>query len=738
MIAAVAIPTKVKSIDRLFDYLVPQELKLTAGQAVEVSFHYRQVVGYVIHLKEQADDGMDASGLKVIDRVMSEEEAASLQPEMVSLVQFLRDRYFCSWGAAIQTVLPPVTRAKVTREYVLVNAAGDLPEEVVLFFKRRKSVSKKILQQKFGLTESQLTRAVSDGTFIVRDRIAAKLKQRKIQETELANIANNEAFTLELTDEQQTALESLLDAVAKKKQHTFVIHGVTGSGKTEIYLRAIDQVIQTGMQALMMVPEISLTAQMTARFRRKFGERVAVIHSRLSDREKFSEWQRILRGEADVVIGARSAVFAPLPRLGIAILDEEHESSYKQEKEPQYLTREVATWRATRQGAVLVLGSATPSLETMYRAQMGRYTLLNLSRRVADRALARVTIVNMRDEFKQGHYSLFSRPLKEALAGVLAKGEQAILFLNRRGYSTFLQCRDCGHVVACPQCDITLTLHKKGNASTLRCHFCGHSESLPPVCPRCGSAAMRQFGTGTQRVEHDLLLEFPGIRVIRMDVDTTQQKGAHERMLGEFEHEPVDVLLGTQMIAKGLDFERVSLVGVIAADTSLFLPDFRAAERTFQLLVQVAGRAGRHHIPGEMIVQTFSPEHYAVALAAKQDYHAFYEMELVSRKAMGYPPFTEITQFVIMHQDDTQAKRDADLLFQELHERMQGLDGVRLLPPAPATIARLRGRYRYQIIVIYRSFKVVRRPLEESYRKLLGLIKADTSITVDVNAHGLD
>ena len=344
----------------------------------------------------------------------------------------------------------------------------------------------------------------------------------------------------------------------------------------------------------------------------------------------------------------------------------------------------------------------------------------------------------MRDEFSRGRYSLFSRPLKEALTKVLANGEQAILFLNRRGYSTFLQCRDCGHVMTCPECDITLTLHKRGNASTLRCHFCGHSESLPTVCPACGSQALRQFGTGTQRVEHDLLLEFPGVRVIRMDVDTTRKKGAHEEMLQEFEQEQADVLLGTQMIAQGLDFEKVSLVGVIAADTSLFLPDFRAAERTFQLLVQVAGRAGRHQLPGEMIIQTFSPEHYAVSLSAKQDYHAFYEVELAARKAMGYPPFTEITQFVITHVDDTQARRDAESLYLNLRERLSEVEGVRLMPPSPTTVARLRGKYRYQILVIYRSFRQVRHALDECYRKALASVKPDTSIMVDVNAYGLD
>ncbi len=737
MIAEVAILAKAKHIDRLFDYAVPDSLALVEGQAVEVPFHTRKAIGYVIRLKEVAAEP-ERFELKLVERALDSVETASLSEEMLGLVMFLRERYLASWGASIQTVLPPVTRAKVRREYELIGSGEGLPPEVALLFTRRKTVAKKVLQERFGLTDSQLHKAVASGLLAVRDRVTTRRRRQPGAKVEVADDARVQAAGLELTGEQQAALALVLAALRERRTRSIVIHGVTGSGKTEVYIRAIHEVIAMGRQALMLVPEISLTAQMTDRFRRRFGERVAVLHSRLGEREKFVEWQRILHGEADVVIGARSAVFAPLPRLGIAILDEEHESSYKQDKEPPYLAREVAAWRADRRGAVLVLGSATPSLESMYRAQVGRYELLRLSRRVADRPLAGVQIVNMRDEFRSGCHSLFSRPLKAALTGVLARGEQAILFLNRRGYSTFLQCRDCGSVVKCPHCDITLTVHKKAATSTLRCHFCDHSEALPSLCPSCGSAALRQFGTGTQRVEHDLLLEFPGVRVIRMDVDTTRQKGAHERLLEEFGRHEADVLLGTQMIAKGLDFEKVSLVGVIAADTSLFLPDFRAAERTFQLLVQVAGRAGRHQIPGAMIVQTFSPEHYAVSLAARQDYGAFYEQELALRKSMGYPPFTEITQFVIANPDDTEARDEALALHAELKRHLGTVAGVRLMAPSPATIGRLRGRYRYQILVVYRSFKAVQEGLAASYRARLSQIKADTSITVDVNAHGLD
>lgn len=737
MIAAVALPLKVKSVDRLFDYLVPTGLDLQVGQAVEVPFAHRQTVGFVVALRSDEKGESENGELKTLTRAIPSTETFSLTAELLALAQFLRERYLCSWGAAIQTVLPPVTRARVNREYLLLNPAGDLPPEVLKYFARRQAVAKKTLQDKFALPDAVLARAVAEGTLGVRDKIAARVRRTAddLAETTLQT-DKAVAMGLYLTPSQQQALERILAGVRNGEFRPFLLHGVTGSGKTEIYLRAIAQVVADGKQALMLVPEISLTAQLTARFRAQFGERMAVLHSRLTEREKYIEWRRILQGEAAVVIGARSAVFAPIPRLGIAILDEEHETSYKQEKEPPYLTREVAAWRAERHRAVLVLGSATPSLEAMYRARVGRYELLSLPQRVADRPLATVNIVNMREELKAGHRSLFSRPLSQALTEVLQRGEQAILFLNRRGYATFLQCRDCGHTVVCPDCDITLTLHKKGSGYRLLCHFCGHSEPAPHHCPVCGSESLRPFGTGTQRVEHDLLRDFPGVRVIRMDVDTTRQKGAHERMLGEFANGQADVLLGTQMIAKGLDFERVSLVGVIAADTSLFLPDLRAAERTFQLLVQVAGRAGRHQLPGRMIVQTFSPEHYAIKLAADQDYLTFYDTEMSARKAVGYPPFTEIAQFMVAHKEDTLARQYAESLFEDLMNQLGSLDGVRVLSPVPAAVTRVRAMYRYQLLVIYKSFRLVRSPLYECYQRLLKVVKADTIVTADVNVYG--
>src|SRR5690606_7068872 len=418
---------------------------------------------------------------------------------------------------------------------------------------------------------------------------------------------------LPLTPEQERAFRAIVGPLREGRHHRILLHGVTGSGKTEVYLQAIDETLKQGRQAIVLVPEISLTPQMVARFKGRFGPRVAVLHSGLSGGERFDEWRKIRSGEVQVAIGARSAIFAPFSNLGLIVIDEEHESSYKQEEQPKYHAREVAFRRGMAHRAVVVLGTATPAVETIYRAGRGELERVVLSRRVQGRPLPRVDVVDMREELREGNRSIFSRMLQEALEQCVSRGEQAVLFLNRRGFSTFVLCRSCGKVMECPHCDISLTFHRTNR--TLRCHYCGYAEPVPETCPACGSSHIRYFGTGTQRVEEEIARLFPGMRVIRMDVDTTNRKGAHEELLGRFGAGEADVLLGTQMIAKGLDFPRVTLVGVIAADIMLHLPDFRAAERTFQLLTQVSGRAGRHDLSGRVVIQTYSPKHYSIDLA---------------------------------------------------------------------------------------------------------------------------
>ena len=431
-----------------------------------------------------------------------------------------------------------------------------------------------------------------------------------------------------LTGEQSAAIKPILTSLSLKEHEVFLLYGVTGSGKTEIYLQSIQRVLEDGREGIVLVPEISLTPQMVNRFKGRFGDQVAVLHSGLSVGEKYDEWRKIQRKEVKVVVGARSAVFAPFENLGIIIIDEEHETSYKQEDNPRYHARDVAIERAKKHQCPVVLGSATPSLESFARAEKEVYHLLTLSKRMNDHDLPAVKIVDMREELREGNRSMFSRDLFEKIQDRLIKKEQTVLFLNKRGHSSFVMCRDCGYVVQCPNCDISLTYHRYNQQ--MKCHYCGYESGVPNTCPECESDHIRYFGTGTQKVEEELGKIFPEAKVIRMDVDTTSRKGSHEKLLTEFQEGHADILLGTQMIAKGLDFPNITLVGVLSADTMLHLPDFRSSEKTFQLLTQVSGRAGRHELAGEVVIQTYSPEHYSIELAGEQDYDRFYQHEMLS------------------------------------------------------------------------------------------------------------
>lgn len=522
---------------------------------------------------------------------------------------------------------------------------------------------------------------------------------------------------LPLTPEQQTVFSRIARTVDEQQHEVFLLHGVTGSGKTEIYLQCIQRVVDQGRQAVVLVPEIALTPQMVERFKGRFGSGVAVMHSRLSVGERYDEWRKIREGKATVAVGARSAVFAPFANLGLIIMDEEHESSYKQEENPKYHARDVAVRRAEQGGAAVILGSATPSLESYHaaRAQSDIHfspVLLEMPTRALGNALPKVHVIDMRDELKEGNRSMFSRRLHSALESRLERGEQTVLLLNRRGFSTFVMCRSCGYVATCPECDISLTYHSRSD--NLRCHYCGHAEASPKVCPECGSEHIRFFGTGTQRVEEELGKLFPGIRVIRMDVDTTTEKGSHEKLLNQFRDKKADVLLGTQMVAKGLDFPDVTLVGVITADSALNLPDFRAAEKTFQLLTQVAGRAGRHQLPGEVVVQSYTPEHYSIVHASGHDYYSFVREELKHRRDLHYPPYCRLILVTLSHEQLPLLLKMAENYALNLQGRARQLrwygsleklssDALDLLGPVASPLPRLKGRYRFQCIVKWRG-----------------------------------
>ena len=504
---------------------------------------------------------------------------------------------------------------------------------------------------------------------------------------------------LQLTEEQSVAIKPILQTIEEKRHDVFLLYGITGSGKTEVYMQSIQKVLEEGREGIVLVPEISLTPQMVNRFKGRFGDEVAVLHSGLSIGEKYDEWRKIQRKEVRVAVGARSAIFAPFENLGIIIIDEEHETSYKQEDNPRYHARDVAIERARTHNCSVILGSATPSLETFARAKKGVYQLLTLSKRMNDQSLPTVDIVDMREELREGNRTMFSRVLYDKLQDRLMKKEQTVLFLNKRGHSSFVMCRDCGYVIQCPNCDISLTYHRY--QQQMKCHYCGYEAVVPTICPECTSEHIRYFGTGTQKVEEELGKIFPEARVIRMDVDTTSRKGSHEKLLTAFEEGKADILLGTQMIAKGLDFPNITLVGVLSADTMLHLPDFRSSEKTFQLLTQVSGRAGRHELAGEVVIQTYSPEHYSIELASQQDFDQFYQKEMMIRKIHRYPPFYYLALITVSHEELMKVVDVTEKISVTLSSRLS--KGAHILGPVACPIPRINNKYRYQCIVKYKK-----------------------------------
>ncbi len=504
--------------------------------------------------------------------------------------------------------------------------------------------------------------------------------------------------SITLNQQQTAALQQINESIERSESKTYLLEGITGSGKTEVYLHAISNALQRGKNALMLVPEISLTPQMVSQVNARFGKEVAVLHSGLSEGEKYDEWRRIRRGEARVVVGARSAIFAPLSNIGLIIIDEEHEASYKQEDTPRYHARNVAIWRSKFHNAPLVLGSATPSLDSRARAQKGVYKLLRLTKRANQKALPEVKIIDLKSvEFAGSQFDL-STDLVKAIKEKLLKNEQIILLLNRRGFASFMLCRDCGFVLQCPNCDLSLTMHK--DTRQMICHYCGFHQPIPNRCPNCQSSKIRFLGTGTQKVEEELTELLPGARVLRMDVDTTRRKGSYKEILDKFGAGNADILLGTQMIAKGLDFPNVTLVGVINADTALYLPDYNASEKTFELLTQVAGRAGRAEKSGQVMIQTYNPDHYAIKLAQKQDYETFYQTEMKVRYQGNYPPFFFTNLISVASKNEQNAAKEAfaikRILMRNLHAP------TIILGPTPSAISKINNQYYYQILVKYK------------------------------------
>ncbi len=595
-----------------------------------------------------------------------------------------------------RTLELPKARSLTVRALEMTDLEGmPEPDDLAVRAPKQGAILQELSDSGDAIRQSELLRKVGSSSSPAKalvDKGMARKVNIKVRRRAYKLPDTMDTSVLDPTPGQAEALRIIREG---EGPHTTLIYGVTSSGKTEVYLRAIQDVLENGGTCISLVPEISLTTHLMDAYIRRFGDQIAILHSRLSSGERHDEWRRIESGEAKVVLGPRSAVFAPVRNLGLVVVDEEHEPSYKQEHSPRYNARQAAEERARAEGASVILGSATPSVETYHRALSGEIRLVNMDTRVDDRPMPTVRVVDQRVEFEQGRMSIFSQPLHESIADRLSRKEQVILFVNRRGFASFILCRSCGYTAQCPNCAVSLTLH--AGTRTLQCHHCDETMPAPDVCPTCGGVHIKQFGIGTERVEGEVYKEFPDARVIRMDSDTMGRKGAHEKCLSAFRDGRADILVGTQMVAKGLDFPNVTLVGVISADTSLHLPDFRAAERTFQLLTQVSGRAGRGAAPGEVVVQTFSPEHYAIEAAAKQDYRLFYDQEIAFREELQYPPFSRFINVLssdpMADYAESRLKEFADKL------RFRVSDDVTILGPAAAPLSRLKGLYRYHLLV---------------------------------------
>ncbi len=707
--ADVIVDISLEKLDKTYQYAIPDHLAEAAvvGAKVEVPFGggNRKLVGYIMDTSDTP--AFDPARTKEILSVV--QGAVSLERRSIALAYWMKEHFGGTMNEALKTVLPVKQEVRNLKKRTIVLRAE--PEAFEAYYavavKRKYEARIRLLEalkgnkeldyteaeQKLKITASTLEAVCRDGIVSVREETVYRNPAKGIQKIDKPD----------LNEEQQRAVETVWSDYAKGKQGKYLLFGVTGSGKTEVYLELIERVIRDGKQVIMLIPEISLTFQTVRRFYERFGERVSVLHSRLSAGERYDQYVRARNGEIDVMIGPRSALFTPFEHLGLILMDEEQEGAYKSEGTPKYHARETAEFLAELTGASLVFGSATPSLEAYTRAKEGRYGLLTLTKRAKEAVMPKVEIVDLRQELAEGNRSMFSRKLKALMADRLAKGQQVMLFLNRRGYAGTVSCRACGEGMKCPHCDISLTFHKGGR---LLCHYCGYETVQPKICPSCGSKYIGLFGTGTQKVEEAVLREFPGVKVLRMDADTTKNKGGHEKIAEAFAKEEAQVLIGTQMIVKGHDFPKVTLVGIIAADLSLYAGDYRAAERTFCLLAQASGRAGRDKLAGDVVIQTYQPDHYSIVAAATEDYEGFYKQEMAYRRLLRYPPAAHVLAVLVQAEEENTAKKAALRIAGVLQAAKCPEEGFGTVSgPVPAGLAKANDMYRFLIYVKSASYE---------------------------------
>lgn len=696
--ANIIVDISLEKLDRTFQYRVPEELQgiLKEGMQVRIPFGNggRTLTGYVLELTDTCE--WDEEKLKPILGLA--EKGIRLEGQLIALAAWMRRTYGSTMNQALKTVLPvkKSVQEKISRKVRLAVTKEEAEAALAEMERKHQTARVRIIKALLEQTGQDMDYAAAQKELGLTAATARKLMELGIIRIESDTIFRNpvrpsevQAHPFTLYPAQQAIVEDVAARAAAGDLRPSLIHGVTGSGKTEVYMELIAAVLEQGKEAVVLIPEIALTFQTVLRFYRRFGDQVSIIHSKLSAGERYDQFERARRGEVKVMIGPRSALFTPFPRLGVIVIDEEHEGSYKSENAPRYHAREAAIERARMCGAFVVLGSATPSVDSYERTKEGLYRLYELPFRVENRAMPETEVVDLREELRMGNRSIFSARLKELMEDRLRKGEQIMLFLNRRGYAGFVSCRACGHVIKCPHCDVSLSLHHGGR---MVCHYCGYQTVQPKKCPSCGSAYIGAFRAGTQQVAEAAAKTFPGARILRMDFDTTRQKGGYERILEAFSKKQADILVGTQMIVKGHDFPGVTLVGALAADLSLYAGDYRAAERTFQLLVQAAGRAGRGTTPGTAVIQTYSPEHYSIETAADQDYKAFFEKEMAFRRMMNYPPVAHLMALYLTSEDEEALNRGAVRLkaLAMSHTRQE----IALIGPSDAGLSKLKDVYR--------------------------------------------
>ena len=744
MVAEVIINSTAKKLNRTFDYNIPKELEnmIIVGSKVLVPF------GRLKNLEEAHVVGIKESSEYEIKDIAKVENG--LTDKQIELADWMAKRYFCNVSECIKLMQTPGTRTKNVNKRVqdkkinVVYLKKDF-EEINFDIENGMLKSDKqirilnFIKDNEGCSISEIEAFTDCSRTIVNTLIKngyLELVEKRVERNPLNSKEVNNTKKLKLTDEQQEAFNKVSDSIDNNKYEQFLLYGVTGSGKTEVYLQLIDKVIKKDKSAILLVPEISLTPQMLERFISRFGkETIAVLHSKLSIGERHDEWERIKDEKAKIIIGARSAIFAPVKKLGIIIIDEEHDSSYKSEASPKYNAKEVAKKIAKEEKIPLLLGSATPDLITFYNAkETKKITLLELTKRANNSNLPKVEIVDLKQELANGNRSMLSRDLYEAIEKNLNDKLQTILFLNRRGYSTFIMCRNCGYTVKCKNCNISMTYHSYENK--LKCHYCGYEEKLVKTCPECGSDKIRYFGTGTQKLEQEIHKQFPNAKTIRMDVDTVTKKNSHEEILNKFKNEDIDILIGTQMVVKGHHFPKVTLVGVIAADSSLNIDDYRATERTFQILTQVAGRAGRENLPGKVIIQSYNPENFSIQNAQKQNYEEFYETEIALRKQLKYPPFCDIIIIGFNSISEKEIIKVSNFAYEYLNKNLK-TEEFKIFKPMPSPIDKIQNKYRWRIIIKgnmnEKANEVLNQLLKELYYKNYKNIK----ITVDVNPNNM-